>query len=76
MKLRKILFLIGTVLALLSPSVFSDENSNDQEDFELEVAVCRCPFDHRAVPDTFVLPGASEKQPVTSPEKTPPSFQS
>lgn len=60
MKLRKILFLIGTVLALLSPSVFSGENSNDQEDFGLEVAVCRCPFDHRAVPDTFVLPGASE----------------
>ena len=38
MKLRKIRFLIGTVLALSSPSVFSDEKSNDQEDFGLKVA--------------------------------------
>jgi hypothetical protein len=33
MKLRKILFLIGSVLALSSPSVFSDEKSNDQGEF-------------------------------------------
>ena len=39
MKLRKILFLIGTVLSLSSPSVFSDEKSNDQKNFGLKVAV-------------------------------------
>ena len=39
MRLRKILFLIGTVQALLSPSVFSDEKSNDRKDFGLKVAV-------------------------------------
>ncbi|MDB4697409.1 hypothetical protein OAF29_11105, partial [Akkermansiaceae bacterium] len=39
MTFRKILFLIGTVLALSSPSVFSDEKSNDQENFGLKVAV-------------------------------------
>ena len=39
MKLRKILFLIGSVLALSSPSVFSNEKSNDQKTFGLKVAV-------------------------------------
>ena len=39
MRLRNILFLIGTLQALLSPSVFCDEKSNDREDFGLKVAV-------------------------------------